>query len=102
AGKVDVALGLVEERVEEMQSLATGGREVPVEAVAQLERHLESALARAAETDDEQMAGLLTQIARRARDKEEQLEASQAGLPEDGRAQLGRAVIALGQVAGEA
>jgi hypothetical protein len=102
AGKVDVALGLVEERVEEMQSLAQSGRQVPEKTLVHMERHLESSLARAAESDEEQMSGLLIQIASRAREEQGQLEASQASLSGEGRAPLGRAVIALGQGAEEA
>jgi len=91
--QVDLALGLAEERAEEVQALVAAGRPVPDETVVRMEQHVERALAQAARaSDDEEMAGLLTCIAERTRTQAQMLEQVQTMAPRQAQAGLERAV----------
>ncbi len=93
ADQVDLALGLAEERAEEVQALVAAGRPVPDETVVRMEQHVERALAQAARaSDDEEMAGLLTCIAERTRTQAQMLEQVQTMAPRQAQAGLERAV----------
>lgn len=91
-GKVAVALGLMEERVEELQVLAAAGRPVPEETTTRMERHIERALTQTAEASDEEMEGLLAQVAERTRTQTQRLEQVQSQAPEQAQAEFRRAV----------
>lgn len=91
-GKVDVALGLMEERVEELQALAAAGRPLPEETVTRMERHIERALTQTAGAGDAEMEGLLAQVTERTRTQTQRLEQAQAQAPEQAREEFRRAV----------
>jgi hypothetical protein len=92
AGKVDVALDLMDERAEELQALAAAGRPVPDETVTRMERYIERALTQTAGAGDEEMEGLLAQVTERTRIQMQRLEQAQAQAPEQARAEFRRAV----------
>jgi hypothetical protein len=92
AGKVDVALGLMDERGEELQALAAAGRPLPEETVTRMERQVEQALTQTAEAGDEEIEGLLAQVAERTRTQSQRLEQAQAQAPEQAQAEFRRAV----------
>jgi hypothetical protein len=75
--QVGLALQFAEERVEEIQTLAEAGRQVPNVATARLERHIEQALVQAAWVPAEKMDSILDQIARRTRTQTQVLEQKQ-------------------------
>lgn len=96
--QVGLALQFAEERVEEIQALAAAGRQVPDETVARMEQHAERALNQAARAStDEEMLGLLTQIAERVRVQAQMLEQVQAMAPQQ-QARLEHAVRVCRQV----
>ena len=97
ADQIDLALQFVEERAEEMQSLVVAGQLVPDEAIARMERHIESALIQAAWASDGEIAGLLTRIAERTRTQAQMLGEVQATAPQQASAGLGRAVAVCRQ-----
>jgi hypothetical protein len=76
--EVELALGFVEERAEEMQELVEAGRQVPDGTFARMEGHIERALNEAAGADDEEIGGLLKQIAARTRAQAQELEGLRA------------------------
>ena len=91
--QVDLALGLAEERAEEVQALVAAGRPVPDETVVRMEQHVERALTQAAwASDEKEMAGLLTRIAERTRTQAQVLEQVQTMAPRQARAGLEHAV----------
>ena len=97
--QVGLALQFAEERVEEIQALAAAGRRVPDETIARMEQHTERALTRAAwASSDEEMIGLLTQIAERVRVQAQMLEQVQAMAPQQAQARLEHAVRVCRQV----
>jgi hypothetical protein len=97
ADQIDLALQFVEERTEEMQTLAAAGRQVPGEIVARMERHIECALTQAAWASDEEVTDLLTRIAERTRIQEQVLERAQVTAPQQAQAGLERAVTVCRQ-----
>ena len=97
--QVGLALQFAEERVEEIQALAAAGRRVPDETIARMEQHAERALTQAARaSSDEEMIGLLTQIAERVRVQAQMLEQVQAMAPQQAQARLEHAVRVCRQV----
>ena len=82
ADQVDLALQFVEERAEEVQTLVVAGRQVPDETVTRMERHIERALTQAAWASDEEITGLLTQIAGCTRTQAQVLEQVQMTAPQ--------------------
>ena len=95
--QVDLALEFVEERAEEAQVLAVTGRQVPDSAIARMEQHVEHALTQAAWATDEEIVGLLAQIARRAGAQAQALERAQATAPHQVRARLASAAAVCRQ-----
>ena len=95
AGQVELALGFVDERTDEFEALAAAGRNVPDEAVARMERHVERALTQAARASDEELGGLLAQIQSRTRTQLQALERVQAQAPGQAQTGLARALAAV-------
>ena len=106
AAQVNLALRFIEERSEEMTSLALTSRRVPPGAADRLERHIGSALTQAAQTPDQEMLGLLTHIETHTRAQERSLtrvlEQTRASAPPQDQAVLERAVEACREGAEEA
>jgi hypothetical protein len=92
AGKVDVALDLMDERAEELQALAAAGRPVPEETVTRMEQHIERALTQTAGAGDVEMEGLLVQVTERTRTQTQRLEKAKAQASEQAQAEFERAV----------
>jgi hypothetical protein len=91
--QVDLALGFVDERVEEIQGLLEMGRHVPDETIARMEQHIQQALVSAARvSSDEEMVNVLGQIAMRTRTQVQTLERMQLTVSHQDRATLAQAV----------
>ena len=72
--RLGLTLQFVEERVEEIRALVNAGGQVPDVAVARMEQHIEQVLVNAAWSSDEQMDGMLRQIAMHTRTQAQALE----------------------------
>jgi uncharacterized membrane protein YgcG len=90
--QVDRSLQLVEARAEEIQALVAAGQQVPDEAIARMERHVERALTRTAWASDDEMIGLLMRVAEHTRAQERRLVDLQSTAPQQAQANLARAV----------
>jgi hypothetical protein len=90
--QVGLALDFVQERAQEIEALAAAGRAVPEETVSRMERHIERALTQTAGASDEEMEGLLAQVAERTRTQTQRLEQVLSQAPEQTRAEFRRAV----------
>jgi hypothetical protein len=95
--QVDLALEFVEERSEEAQALAAAERQIPESVIARMEEHIERALTQAAWATDEEIVGLLAQIARRAGVQAQALEQAQTTASHQARARLASAAAVCRQ-----
>lgn len=93
ADQVDLTLGLVEERAEEILGLTSAGRHIPDETLDRLDQHVERAVVRAAWAGDEEIESLLAQIVRRARTQARILEQRRQTAPQQAQDRLVRAHI---------
>ena len=91
--QVDRSLQLVEERAEEIQALVAAGQQVPDEAIARMERHVEHGLTQTAWASGEETVGLLMRVAERTRAQERRLVDLQSTAPQQAQASLARAVM---------
>ncbi len=92
ADQVDRSLQLVEERAEEIEALVAAGQQVPDEAIARMERHVERALTQAACASGEEVVALLARVTERMRAGERSLAALQPLAPRQAQANVARAV----------
>lgn len=88
---VRLALQFVEQRALEIQGLIEAGQPVPDEVAARMEHHIQYALRWAAAASDEEMPGLLQQVAQRTQTQAQVLERVRAMAPEEAQAGLQRA-----------
>ena len=91
--RVELALGSVEERIDEAQALVVAERPVPDKLVGQIQGYIEQALTQASYADAAQTQPLLAQISARTRAQTQVLERLRANAPDRDRPQLERAAI---------
>jgi len=93
AERVELALGFVEERIDEAQGLVDAERPVPDKLIGQIQDHIEQALTQASNADDLQTQPLLAQISTRTRAQIQVLERLRANAPDRDQRQLERAAV---------
>jgi uncharacterized membrane protein YgcG len=81
--QVDLALQFAEERATEIQAMVKTGLPVSEQVTARMEQHFQHALRQAAWAPENEMPGLLTQIAQRAQTQTQVLERVRAMAPEE-------------------
>ena len=91
--RVELALGFLDERIDESQALVVAERPVSDELVAQIQEGIEQALTQAASAGDAETPPLLTQISRRTRAQIRALEQLRETAPDRDQPQLERAMV---------
>lgn len=97
-GDLDLPVGFVAERVQEMTALAARGEEVPARVQARLQEQLQLALQYAAQLGDAEMIGALAQIRAMAQNQVRTLEQARRNAPEQAEEALQRAEQVMNQV----